>query len=264
MFTRFLAYILDQVSFIGTPYSLGLRLRLIARYYVMLVKNLFFWSFLTSENILGYKVYASRYKYIFGIFKIAFFKGQYYFSIKKKNPLIIDCGANIGVTTLYFHFLFPDAEIHAFEPNKAVYGYLKKNTSPYKNIYNHEVALADTPGKLQFFVDTKDIGDTNASLNHKTNRVLNDSVEVNAIRLSDFIKNELGGRTIDFIKFNIEWSEDSVIEELAQNDCLKYINRIIFEYHHRSWNPISPCKYAQASRRKWYELYFFSDEFPTS
>ena len=34
--------------------------------------------------------------------------------------------------------------------------------------------------------------------------VLNDSVEVTAIRLSDFIKNELGGRQIDFIKFNIE------------------------------------------------------------
>ncbi len=232
MFNWFLAYILDQVSFAGIPYSLWMRMKLIAKYYTMLVKNLFFGNSLTTENILGYSVHASKYKYIFGIFKIAFFKGQYYFTLKKEKPLIIDCGANIGVTTLFFHFLFPKAEIHTFEPNKAVYGYLEENTKPYENIHNHELALASEAGTLQFFVDTKDIWDTNASLNHKTNRVLNDSVEVTAIRLSDFIKNELGWRTIDFIKFNIEGSEDSVIEELAQNDCLKYINRIIFEYHH--------------------------------
>ena len=232
MFTRFLAYILDQVSFAGIPYSLSERIRLVAQYYMMLFKNCLFGSFLTSEKFFGYTVHASRYKYIFGIFKIAFYKGQYYFDLKKNNPLIIDCGANIGVTTLSFHYHFPDAEIHTFEPNKAVFGYLTENTKPYSNIHNHELALASEAGKLQFFVDTKDIGDTNASLNHKTNRVLNDTVEVTAIRLSDFIKKELGGRTIDFIKFNIEGSEDSVIEELAQNDCLKYIDRIIFEYHH--------------------------------
>ena len=191
MFTPFLAYLLDHISFIGIPYSLSLRFRLLGKYYSMLLKSIFLGNHLERENILGYTVHASKYKYIFGIFKIAFFKGQYYFKLKKKNPLIIDCGANIGVTTLSFHFHFPDAEIHTFEPNKTVYGYLTENTKPYENIHNHELALASEAGKLQFFVDTKDIGDTNASLNHKTNRVLSDSVEVTAIRLSDFIKNEL-------------------------------------------------------------------------
>jgi hypothetical protein len=143
MFNHFLAYILDHISFAAIPYPLSLRFRLIAKYYSMLMKNTFFGSFLTKETILGYKVQASRYKYIFGIFKIAFFKGQYFFRSENKKPLIIDCGANIGVTTLYFHFLFPESEIHTFEPNKNVYETLVANTKPYTNIHNHEYALAE-------------------------------------------------------------------------------------------------------------------------
>ncbi len=198
----------------------------------MLIKKVFFSGISASERIFSYNIYASRYKYIFGIFKIAFFKGQYYFETSNKKPIIFDCWANIGVTSLYFDYLYPQAQIHTFEPNQEVFGYLTKNTRDNPNIHNHNIALSNTEGKLDFFVNNNDIWDTNSSLNHKTNAVLADTVQVDVVKLSDFMKKHLPGKRIDFIKFNIEWSEDRVIEDLAANDCLQYIDRMIFEYHH--------------------------------
>jgi hypothetical protein len=40
--------------------------------------------------------------------------------INKKTPLILDCGANIGCSTLYFHKNHPESYIVAIEPEKKI------------------------------------------------------------------------------------------------------------------------------------------------
>ena len=57
-------------------------------------------------------------------------------------------------------------------------------------------------------------------------------MKVDAIKLSDFIKKDLKNRKVDFIKFNIEWTEDSVIHELSESWVLWNIDSMVFEYHH--------------------------------
>lgn len=233
MFNKLLSVLLDHIFFVWIPYKLWLRIKLLYYYYKIFLKNLFFWNFLKKETIFWYNITASKYKYIYWIFIIAFFKWQYYFDNKyKKDLLILDCWANIWVTSLFFDFYYPNSEIHTFEPNNMVFDYLVNNTKKCNNLTNHKFALSDENGKMQFFINDKDIWDTNASLNHKTNSTLLWSYEVEVKKLSDFIKTNLNWRIIDFIKFNIEWSEDLVIKDLYVNDCLKYVNRIIFEYHH--------------------------------
>ena len=39
-----------------------------------------------------------------------FARESYRFHSKKKNPVILDCGANIGMATLYFKWLYPEAQ----------------------------------------------------------------------------------------------------------------------------------------------------------
>jgi FkbM family methyltransferase len=55
---------------------------------------------------------------------------HYNYSVKsKKELLIIDCGANIGLSVIWFAETFPKAKIFAVEPDDENYKLLKKNTS---------------------------------------------------------------------------------------------------------------------------------------
>ena len=51
----------------------------------------------------------------------------------KKLP-IIDCGANIGISSLWFAKEFPGAEIYAVEPSPTNFEMLRKNVAAYPNI----------------------------------------------------------------------------------------------------------------------------------
>ncbi len=44
-----------------------------------------------------------------------------------KRPLIIDCGANIGASVLWFNARYPEAQIVAIEPSPENFGLLAKN-----------------------------------------------------------------------------------------------------------------------------------------
>jgi FkbM family methyltransferase len=45
------------------------------------------------------------------------------------RPLIIDAGANIGASSVYFHQQFPDALIFAIEPDRGNFEFLRRNTA---------------------------------------------------------------------------------------------------------------------------------------
>ena len=57
-----------------------------------------------------------------------------YGSDKLKSKLIIDCGANIGCSSIYFQKIVENSKIIAIEPDKKNYELLKKNFSEYKGI----------------------------------------------------------------------------------------------------------------------------------
>lgn len=59
-----------------------------------------------------------------------------------KKPLIIDCGANIGISSAYFGDTFPNATIVAIEPDVANYALCVKNTSSFPNIEVRHSAIS--------------------------------------------------------------------------------------------------------------------------
>jgi FkbM family methyltransferase len=58
----------------------------------------------------------------------------YRIPFKMQVNRIIDCGANIGFTSIFYANTYPEAHIVAVEPEKRNFDLLKKNTAPYNNI----------------------------------------------------------------------------------------------------------------------------------
>jgi FkbM family methyltransferase len=65
--------------------------------------------------------------------------------------VIIDAGANIGLSALFFANKYPDAKIFAIEPEETNYKLLELNTKPYNNVCLIKAALWDSVRKIHLF-----------------------------------------------------------------------------------------------------------------
>jgi FkbM family methyltransferase len=64
------------------------------------------------------------------------------------EPLIIDCGANIGLTSVWYARQFPEATIIAVEPEESNLEIASKNLAAYPNIRLVPGGVWDTPTQL--------------------------------------------------------------------------------------------------------------------
>lgn len=103
-----------------------------------------------------------------------------------KNPVIIDCGAHIGADSIELSKIFPDAQIHSFEPVPGVFEQLTRGTSSYKNIFRHQLALSNENRKSKMFVSSMGSDGSSSLLPPKThledhpNVLFEDVIEINA------------------------------------------------------------------------------------
>jgi FkbM family methyltransferase len=68
--------------------------------------------------------------------------------------VVVDVGANIGVSALYFLTRRPDAVVHAWEPLASNLGTLRRNLAPFAGrAHLHERALAPEAGPATFLAE---------------------------------------------------------------------------------------------------------------
>src|SRR5262249_10363750 len=60
-----------------------------------------------------------------------------------QTPVIVDCGAHIGLATLWFAQQYPAARIFAVEPVTSNFELLVRNTKPYANVTPVCAAISD-------------------------------------------------------------------------------------------------------------------------
>jgi FkbM family methyltransferase len=65
--------------------------------------------------------------------------------------VVLDIGANIGIASLYFAANFPNATVHAFEPDPANCEVLTANARALPRIQVHPFALGAEDGELELF-----------------------------------------------------------------------------------------------------------------
>ena len=159
-------------------------------------------------------------------YKELFEKKVYYFKTNdnKVSPLIIDCGANIGLSVIYFKKIYPNCKIIAFEPDPFLFKYLKKNLKDnlIDNVEVIQKAVWHEETKLQFYHEKSDSGRLN--LNEDSNISKIDLIEVETCLLSSYMEQE-----VDFLKIDIEGAESKVVEEISHN--LKNVNKTFIESH---------------------------------
>lgn len=145
----------------------------------------------------------------------------YRFKATSSHPLIIDCGANMGLSVLYFAQLYPQAHIVAFEPEEPIFNLLQKNVQAFAaagKVELHQKAVWDTVTSLQFFTDHGMGGSVANKVNDQA------PTEVQTVRLAGFLQ-----QPVDFLKVDIEGAEYTVLKDC--DPYLKNVQHIFVEYH---------------------------------
>lgn len=181
-----------------------------------------------TQNIFGFKVSAYGYDALQCLFREIFLLKDYECTFDKSDPLIIDCGANIGMAILYFKKLYPECSIIAFEPNPHAFKLLEKNVQQnnLKNVRLFNIGLSSQNGTIEFYM-SKNKGTLLGSLIKE--RGGDYQVEVDTQKLSSFLSEQ----PVDLIKMDIEGAEIQVIEELVAASALTRSEHYIIEYHHK-------------------------------
>lgn len=137
-------------------------------------------------------------------------KSEYYPVIEKLDkissncPVIIDCGANIGLFSLLVSSMYPQAKIIAVEPEEANYEMLRRNLSSQKDVVLLKRGVWSKNCKLS--VQARGTGEWGFKVVEDVNG------DVEAISIADIIR-ENNLSNIDVLKMDIEGSEFNVFTE---------------------------------------------------
>lgn len=160
--------------------------------------------------------YADLHSFYFEALQI-FHEGIYDVSLSADNPVILDCGAHIGLAALRFAAMYPNAEIHAFEADPAIARILRRNVASFglRNVSVHSKAVWINGGGVKFSQSGDDSG-----------HVLSDGgTSVESVRLRDF----LSQKRVDLLKMDIEGAEYQVIEDCES--VLSNVTNMVVELH---------------------------------
>lgn len=225
--------VLDCAYLIRTRHRWPVKVRLLFEYTRLTIKLILFAPFRESheERVMSYRVTHFGRASIQFLFREVFIRNDYLFHTANKRPVILDCGANIGMATLFFKWLYPRAEVHAFEPDPRAFQVLTENVARNRltDVHLHNVALCERNGAVDFFVPVGTEGSTMMSL--VAGRIPETGarrMQVNGRTLSSFI----GSRAVDFLKLDVEGGEDLVLRDLSASGALPNIKEIAIEYHH--------------------------------
>jgi FkbM family methyltransferase len=180
-----------------------------------------------SRKMLGFEIAYFDRPSLLNLYREIFVRQHYYFRPDTDSPLILDCGANLGMATLYFKWLYPKARIEAFEPDPTTFAALNRNVTQNRlaNVVTHNCALWSENGDIEFFVDHKIPGSPLMSTDRS--RLDGKAIRVPSKKLSDFITGP-----IDFLKLDVEGAEHRVLCDLLSSGKAQWIKQMVVEYHH--------------------------------
>jgi FkbM family methyltransferase len=151
---------------------------------------------------------------------------MYKFHANRQAPLIIDCGANIGMSVIYFKYLYPDARIIAFEPDPEIFDVLVRNVRTFQltDTTLHQKALWNREAELAFM--------PNGSVGGKlvANRNGDRVIYVQAVPLRGYLNEK-----VDCLKIDIEGAEYEVIKDCQEH--LANVDYLFVEYHSKQNEP---------------------------
>lgn len=182
-----------------------------------------------THDLLGFRVESADEFTFVSLVDEIFVRRSYFFPARRADPFIIDCGANIGLATLFFKATYPAARILAFEPDPRLFGILERNIqrNGLKGVTALPKAIFHRAGRIQLRPGAYPASGL-SGLPRTGDRV---AVDVEAVDLCDAITEH-----VDLVKMDIEGVEGKVVRRLGESGKLALIERLVIEYHHNNGN----------------------------
>lgn len=148
----------------------------------------------------------------------------YKFRTTSQQPKIIDCGAHIGMSILFFKLNYPNATVLAFEPDNKNFESAQKNLTAW-NFEGVELlpkAVWTENGHITF-QHLNDMGSNiqKTGSHQETNA---STTRVECVRLKDLLQSP-----VDFVKLDIEGAEYEVLMDCGAS--IKNVENLFIEYH---------------------------------
>lgn len=158
-----------------------------------------------------------------------------------ERPLIIDCGAHVGLAALWFRHAFPDAQLFCIEPSKSNFTTLERNLGEIEGVTLFQGGIWNAPGRLRL---------TNAEGGAAGFRVAPDGQgDVTAITIEQILA-QTGAAGALVVKVDIEGGEAALFE--GEAGWLDHVELLAIELHDWlfPWQGTSDSFFAQIGRRR--------------
>jgi FkbM family methyltransferase len=151
-------------------------------------------------------------------------------TIISKDSIIIDIGANIGCTTIFF--AENSKKVYSFEPSKTTFEYLEKNINQagFKNAHLFNIGLGSENFKttLTYSSDNRAGGFVSNLIHIKEGHIIE---EIEIHKLDSFLQSIDDLNKLDFIKIDAEGFEPKILKGSEQTLAM-YKPVIILELNH--------------------------------
>jgi FkbM family methyltransferase len=161
----------------------------------------------------------------FVVFQQVIVNRQYNFTLPFTPENILDCGANIGLASLYFLKKYPGAQIIAIEPDKGNFEQMLKNFNGEENIKPVLGGVWNKPIYLEV-IDEYNMG-AFGFVCKELDSFKSDAVKAYSI---DQIMKDYNLANIDLLKIDIEGAEQELFSENYEN-WLPKTKCIVIELH---------------------------------
>ena len=177
------------------------------------------------------------------VFRQVFVTGEYDCRLAKPPSVIVDAGANIGLTSVYYASRYPQARIIAIEPELSNFELLVKNAVAFRNVIpvwaalwneDREISVVD-PGRGCYGFQT-----AADEIPPAARRV----AKVPGLTMNKLMRDHAIGH-IDILKVDIEGSEKELFENASS--WIGCVGVIAIELHDRIRDGCSASFYAAAS-----------------
>jgi FkbM family methyltransferase len=206
-------------------------------------------------RLFGVDVAYVEFGALLDLFLEIYVRRHYPFRPMRANPLVIDCGANIGMATMFFKTVAPDARVLAFEPEPTAYRLLNENIdrNGLTDIICHRVALAAAFGEALLHIPGPAHGGATLHLPNPGWQ----TVAVQTAPLSSYVSER-----VDFVKLDVEGAESAVLDELHSSGAIELVEQLAIEHHPTTPESLShllevlatagfSCRIAVAGDRFW-------------
>ncbi|WP_165475005.1 FkbM family methyltransferase [Legionella yabuuchiae] len=149
---------------------------------------------------------------------------------------ILDAGAHIGTTAIYFQQYYPKAHIYAYEPDPDIFKILKETTKKYNNIHCYQVGLSNKNSESTLFQSPDLLWNLWGTIKkeHYNNELdkndLGEAIEKKVIIVNSSLTLAVNDiEYYDLIKLDTQGCEYEIL--LSLKDTLVNTSLIYLEYH---------------------------------